>query len=256
MASPRRFLDAWGASSAIAIAAMTAFALIIIASPWIGVNDSGLARRIDWGDAALRTEYASVFCPAGGDEATPCPPELVGTVELVQALQVVAIASIALIGAFSRKRRTSLEMLGLDALVLWGSLIGGFVLLEVVWRGLPAAAAIALSLAIIGVTSVPIWMRWRGRAQQPGEIAIITLYGALGGVIALVVTPAIIVMKLALAGRVEALPPLGIPIAVIGGLCLAIPVALSLLAFLPTSRQEGRDWDHLRRADDPGAPAT
>ncbi len=255
MASPRRFLEVWGASSAVAIAAMTAFALVIVASPWVGVDDSGLARRVDWGDAALRAHYASVFCPVSGGDATPCPPELVGTVELVQALQIVAIGAIALIGAFSRKRRTPLDVHALDALVLWGSLIGGFVLLEVAWRGLPIAGAIVASLATVAVASVPIWLRWRGRAQVPGEIAIITLFGALAGVVALVVTPAIIVMKLALADRAAALPPLGIPIAIIGGLCLAIPVALALLAFLPTSKREGRDWDHVRRSDDPGTPA-
>ncbi len=254
MASPRRFLDAWGAGSAIAIAAMTALALMLLASPWIAVGDSGLARRVDWGDGALRARYASAFCPATRDEAAPCPPELVGTVELVQALQLASIGAIALIGAFARKRRTSLEVILIDALVMWGSLIGGFVLAVVAWRQLPVAAASVATVVVAAATGVPIWLRWRGRAQLPGEIAVVTLFMAIAGIVAAVLTPAILVMKLALTDAIAALPPLGIPVAIVGGACLAIPVALAMLAFLPTSRHEGRDWDHLRRTGDAAAP--
>jgi hypothetical protein len=106
-------------------------------------------------------------------------------------------------------------------------------------------ATIAIAPIVFGIL---IKLRFRGRSSTPGPIALMTFFVGKGFVIALALTPALLAMRNELRPRLVAEPLIGAAFALGAGLCLAVPIALSLLAYWPGGRAEARDWEHLRRA--------
>ena len=248
--TPRRFVDARFARLALVIAALAAAVCAALASPWVRLRDPVLARAVDAEADGWRVRLATVACAT---EEEQCDPEQVGTVRVIHAVQLAAIALIAVLGVAARRRQPGLVRTIGDAVLVPGTIAGMFVAIRWAFAELPEDDALLATGAVAAAGMLVFWLRFHRRS--PGPVGIVTFivvkaFAVVGSPLAV----AVIGLKRSLPPAWAAAPVAGAAITAVGGASLAIPIAMALLAFHPFDPGE-RGWAHLapRRGFSPAA---